>query len=269
MRSSLRSAKAVRVLLVLVLAVGFGAVLVRMHGFELQVRSLSVAQQAAGIVFELRNIFGDHVAGAEIVVGGRHKKTTDEFGVASFSGLSAGDVDVLISAPGYRDVSLPMFLGPGKNLVVFRNETGLIPSGFAVDFHVYWNTVSGGMTKAMAEISLYNGTDMPVFVTECDIVYPGEASVFRLLGSEEAFVDFGVIPSAVDIVSHPETALRVVSGQVVHANPVAMPGIPKDGEMYTLRLVSTHDLSTPRDRRDVTTLVDEMDYDGDWDPHVP
>ena len=89
MRSSLRSAKAVRVLLVLVLAVGFGAVLVRMHGFELQVRSLSVAQQAAGIVFELRNIFGDHVAGAEIVVGGRHKKTTDEFGVASFSGLSA------------------------------------------------------------------------------------------------------------------------------------------------------------------------------------
>lgn len=269
LHSSLTSARAVRIVIVLVLAVSAGAMLVRMRGFELQVRSLPVTQQAAGIVFELRNIFGDHVSGAEIVVAGRHKKTTDEFGVASFSGLSAGDVDVSISASGYRNVSLHVFLSPGKNLVVFRNETGLIPSGFAVDFHVYWNTVSGGMAKAIAEISLYNGAEALAYVTECDIVYPGEASTFRLLGSEEAFVDFGVIPSAVDIVSHPETALKVAAGQLVQANPVVLPGTPKDGETYTLRLVSTHDLSSPRNRRDAVTLVDEMDYDGDWDPHVP
>ncbi|NLU41228.1 MAG: carboxypeptidase regulatory-like domain-containing protein [Firmicutes bacterium] len=269
MRSSLTGAKAVRVLLVLVLTVTAGAMLVRMHGFELQVKSLPVVQQTAGIVFELRNIFGDHVGGAEIVVAGRHKITTDEFGVASLSGVSAGDVGVSISAPGYREVSLNVHLSPGKNLVVFRNETALVPSGFAVDFHVYWNTVSGGLAKAIAEISLYNGTNVPVYVTECDVVYPGEASTLRLLDSEQAFVDFGVMSSVADVVSHPETALKIASGRVVQASPVVLPGTPKDGEMYTLRLVSTHDLSIPRDQRNIVTLVDEMDYDGDWDPHVP
>ena len=170
-------------------------------------------------------------------------------------------MDVLISAPGYRDVSLPMFLGPGKNLVVFRNETGLIPSGFAVDF-TYWNTVSGGMTKAMAEISLYNGTDMPVFVTECDIVILGEASVFRLLGSEEAFVDFGVIPCR----RYRKPSRNGLEGRFRpggSCQSVAMPGISKDGEIHVAARVNARSVD-PRDRRDVTTLVDEMDYDGDW-----
>lgn len=263
------SARVARLVIVLVLAVGFGAMLVRMHGFEFQVRSLPAVQQAAGIVFELRSIFGDHVGGAEIVVGGRHKKTTDEFGVASFSGLTAGDVDVTISAAGYRDISLQVFLGPGKNLVVFRNETGLVPDGFAVDFHVFWNTMSGGMARAIAEISLYNGRKAPVYVTECDILYPGEASVLRLLGSEEAFADFVGTYSTADILDQPEIAIKIGADQVVYADPVVLPGSPRDGEVYTLRLVSTSDLSAPRDRWDTVTLEDEMDYDGDWDPHVP
>lgn len=265
----LTGARIARLAVVLVLAVCLGTGLARLRGFEFQVQSVPAAQQAAGIVFELRNIFGDHVCGAEIAVGGRHKKTTDEFGVASFSGLTAGDLEVAISAPGYRAISLHVLLGPGKNLVVFRNETGLAPDGFAVDFHVFWNTMSGGMARGIAEISLYNGRNVPVFATECDIVYPGESAVLKLLGSEEAFADFAGTYSTADIVSQPEMAMRIVAGQVVYADPVLLPGTPRDGEVYTLRLVSTSDLSAPRDRWDVATLEDEMDYDGDWDPHVP
>lgn len=243
--------------------------ILRMHGLNLQVVPVYVAQQTTGVVFELRDVFGDHVQGAEIRVGDKHTQVTDEFGVASISGVPVGDVMFTISAPGYRTIKRMIHLGPGENQVVLRNEVGLVPNTFAVDFHVFWNTTSGGQAKGIAEIALFNGTASPVYVTECDVSHPGQVSALRLLGSEEAFSSFARTHSTVDIVSQPEIAVRVSPEQIVYVDPVVLPGTPRDGDVYTLRVVSTSRLDTSPDQRDVLTLVDEMDYDGDWDPHVP
>lgn len=263
------SARLVRVALSLALAAGLSVLILRVHGLDLLPVSVSVPQPTTGVVFELRNIFGDHVAGAEIVVNDRHRQVTDEFGVASMSGLPIGDVEVTITAPGYRAIKRLVYLSPGENQVLFRNEGSLVPDRFAVDYHVFWNTASGGLARGIAEITIYNGTISPMYITECDIYYPGDSSVLKLLGSEEAFADFTEPYSTVDIVSQPEMALRILPRQIVYADPVVLPGLPRDGDMYSLRLVATSNLSAPRDKWEVISLVDEMDYDGDWDPHVP
>lgn len=259
----------VRLVAILVVTITIWALILRTRGFDIEVVSVHVAQQTTGVVFELRNVFGDHVQGAEITIGGKHKKVTDEFGVASVSGLSVGDTVVTISAPGYRMIKRAIHLSPGANQVIFRNEMGLVPDGFAVDFHVYWNTTSGGQARGIAEIALFNGSASPVYVTECDISCPGQALALRLLGSEEGVSSFGRTHSIVGIVSEPEMAVRIESEQIVFVDPVVLPGTPQDGDVYTLRVVSTSNLATAREERDVLIIVDDMDYDGDWDPHVP
>lgn len=263
------SARLARLALFLTLAAGIAVLMLRAHGLDLLPVSVSVPQPTTGVVFELRNIFGDHVPSAEIVVNGRYKQITDEFGVAGMSGLPIGDVEVKIAAPGYRPIQRMVYLGPGENQVQFRNEGGLVPDRFAVDYHVFWNTASGGLARGIVEITIYNGTTSPMYVTECDIYFPGGSPVLKLLGSEEAFADFTEPYSTVDIVSQPEMALRILPGQIVYADPVVLPGLPRDGDLYSLRLVATNNLSAPRDKWEVVSLVDVMDYDGDWDPHVP
>lgn len=263
------SVRPVRLIAIVVFVLGFWTLILRMRGWEIQVVSVPVAQQTTGVVLELRNIFGDHVEGAEVLIGDRYKMVTDEFGVASMSGLPIGSVEVTVSAEGYRTVKQVIHLGPGKNEVVFRNDSGLVPDGFAVDFHVFWSTASGGLARGIAEIAIYNGSSRPVYVTECDILHAEQASTLRLLGSEEAFSNFAASPSSVVIVSQPEMAVSIDAEQIVYANPVVLPWTPRDGDVLSLRVVSTNDLAIAPDKRNVRILSDEMDYDADWDPHVP
>ena len=120
----------------------------------------------------VKDVFGDPLPMAEVTLG-KHTTTTDEMGNFSFEDLKPGLYKLMVKAKGYLEYDYEFLAEIGRNHIEIREENGLKPTNFAVDFHVFYAPTYVKKEELFVLVGLFNGTKSKVVIESLNLVEPG------------------------------------------------------------------------------------------------
>jgi len=188
----------------------------------------------------VKDVFGDPMPMAEVTLG-KYTTKTDEMGNFSFEDLKPGLYKLTVKADGYLDYNYEFLAEIGRNHIEVREENGLKPTNFAVDFHVFYAPTYVKKEELFVFLGLYNGTKSKVVVESLNLVEP-EA----LEGQKIALITDAII---LEPASLKKLELSGVANPITQGVYLLQVSYKTKGEDAFLE------------------FSDTAQYDADWDPH--
>lgn len=212
---------------------------------------------------QVRNVFGDPVPFAVIVVGNRLVQA-DNTGVFAMDNLAPGRHTIEIFAGDYGKYLREVQLEAGINSPPIKYETGLWPQVFLIDFHIFYKESD----EILGIVGFANGTTEPLFIQRATLLNPQGEVITDILHDRNGFAYYANFSSKIEIVDEPQKALKW-AGRVVQSGELApLKGSFRPGP-YSLEVhyafSQGHELGQYR----VLTITNHLDLDNDWNPHLP
>lgn len=119
----------------------------------------------------VKDIFGDPLPQVRVTLG-NDTTQTDEMGNFSFEDLTPGLYRLKVEAEGYQKYDKEFLADIGRNHIEIRDDHGLKPTAFAVDFHVFYAPTFDSAEQLFALVGLYNGTNKKIVVRSITLYRP-------------------------------------------------------------------------------------------------
>lgn len=178
-----------------------------------------------------------------------------------------------ITADGYNVRSFRYRINEGANAPRIKYDTGLWPSDFAADFHIFYDP--GRPTRLYGLIGLANPLSGPIYVTSMYVETAGGETVQNLLDTYQDYQNFALVYAGSRLSLDPVPAVVIPSRGVIghielrpFSPPAAAAATP---DVTTYRLVVTYaDRAGYRDGN-IKRAVKEVQpqAEEDLNPHSP
>lgn len=221
-----------------------------------------------GIVrLAVRNVFGDPVPGAIVELNGQ-RRIAGEGGLVEFQGIPARLHTLKIEAEGYQPLELNLRVNEGPNEPIVKYDRGLFPSGFAVDFHVFYAGSPHEEQNIYTQVGWSNGTQHPVYIRWFGIDDQEGNERAPFLDSPEGYRRLSLMYTALRLATLPY-ALELRPQQNVTIDLPAFSAVPDQLGPVRLRILygdtAQHAASSYEDLEFITFPVHEPDFN----PHRP
>lgn len=210
----------------------------------------------------IRNVFGDPVPYAVIHINNQLVQADNE-GRVNLAGILPGRYRMEIFAGGYHPYEWEIQIEPGTNSPVIKYESGLWPSDFAVDFHVFFfedSTVFG-------TVGFANGTDEPLYIHRAVIYNPAGEEELELLQENDGMDYYNNLASKLAIINEPQPALKLPANSWITGELPPLDGPMEFGE-YVLEVQYAPLKEHRQNNYRIHRVTDELEEDGNWDPHL-
>ncbi len=150
----------------------------------------------------VRNVFGDPVPGAIVELNGQ-RLVAGEGGTVEFVNVPARLHTLRIEAEGYHPLQMSLRVNEGVNEPIIKYESGLFPTDFAVDFHVFHAQDPAEEQDVFIQMGWSNGTQDPVMIHWFDIVDQHGNRLAPILDSPEGYRRLALMHTALKLVALP------------------------------------------------------------------
>lgn len=212
---------------------------------------------------QVRNVFGDPVPFAVIVVAGRLGQA-DNTGVFTLQNLNPGRHTLEIFAGDYEKYAKEIQLETGLNSPPIKYETGLWPQAFLVDFHIFYKEND----EILGIVGFANGTPDAIYIERATLLSPKGEVVTDILHDRDGFDYYANFSSKIEIVTKPQKALKWAGRTVQSGEFAPLQGNFRPGP-YTLEVHYASAKGHEMGQYQVLVITDHLDLDRDWNPHIP
>lgn len=220
-------------------------------------------QGASTLQGQVRNVFGDPIPHAVIIIADRLVQA-DNTGTFSVHELNPGRHTLEIFAGDYEKYNREIQLEIGMNNPPIKYETGLWPSLFLVDFHIFYKETN----QVFGLVGFANGSTEPIYIQRATLSDVKGNVITDILHDRNGFQYYAELSNKLEITEEPQRALKWAprmwqSGEFSPLEGVFHPG-PYSLEVH-YGLAEEHKLGQYR----VLVITDHLDLDNDWNPHLP
>lgn len=219
------------------------------------------------VTTSVRNIFGDPVPGARLRLAG-FEVESGASGQAVFPEIPIGLHELQIHAPGYQTLSVDLRIAEGHNEPLIKFDRGLWPTGFAADFHAFFQDEESAEQRIFLQIGIANGSDDPVYIRGFQIVDKEGLPVTHELETSDGYRRLVFMHAALALATGP---YALILKERSYANIELRPVVAQPTHLGELRLIVEHAARDGHLRGDyhsleiTTTPVQETDLN----PHRP
>jgi hypothetical protein len=224
---------------------------------------LSPAPGASTIEGQVRNVFGDPVPFAVVILGD-HLVQADSIGAFRITNLNPGRFTLEVFAGDYAKYASEIQVEEGVNHPTIKYETGLWPQVFLVDFHIFYK----GDGEIFGMVGFANGTAEPIYIERATMLSPNDEVITDVLHDNDGFAYFAGLSTRLTIVEEPQKALEWAPSMVQGGEfPPARGHFPPGP--YSLEVHYAFSKGHELGQYQVLTITDHLDLDSSWDPHIP
>lgn len=188
---------------------------------------------------KVKDVFGDPLPQAKVKLGSQ-TTYTDEIGFFNFEDQRPGLYRLIVEIEGYEKYDYDFLAELGRNHIEIREENGLKPTDFSVDFHVFYAPTYDSGEQLFVYVGLYNGKRQKITIERITLLKPNGHIEIELV--EEPFV-LGIF----------------------ELKRIEVVGINEPVRQGTYHLEVEY---KEKDETKIIQLYDTAQFDDDWDPHT-
>ncbi|HHY15337.1 MAG TPA: carboxypeptidase regulatory-like domain-containing protein [Firmicutes bacterium] len=212
---------------------------------------------------QVRSVFGDPIPHAVILLADRLVQA-DNTGNFRIINIKPGTYTLEILAGDYEKYAREIKIEAGVNSPPIKYDLGLWPQDFLVDFHIFYKDAG----EVLGIAGFANGAEEPIFIERATILDPSGKVITDILHDNDGFAYYADLSSRLEIVNEPQKALKWPprmwqSGEFAPLAGNFPPG-PYSLEVH-YAFATGHKLGQYR----VLVITDHLDWDSNWNPHLP
>jgi hypothetical protein len=225
--------------------------------------ALSSTESLATLEGQVRNVFGDPVPFAVLILGD-HLVQADNIGAFRITNLKPGRHTLEIFAGEYAKYMREIQVEAGMNYPTIKYESGLWPQVFLVDFHVFYKEND----EIFGMVGFANGTNEPIYIERASIINPSGEAITDIFHDRNGFDYYLDLSNKLEVVHEPQKALKWAPRMVQGGEVTPLKGYFPPGP-YSLEVHYAFQEGHNLGQYHVLTVIDYLDLEDNWDPHLP